>query len=799
DTSDDVLAAADLSADLPDAPLRVTRLWINDGGRLGLEFTLENNSQSVIEVGALGLPMIFNNIISNRSLDDAHETCSFSDPYIGKDAGYIQVTRLNGSNPAMLVLPKDGTPLEAYNPILNPPDPDGRNNLDPPAVFYDNTPRNLTFEGFYEWMVHSLAYAENEWKGKTTWNEPTSRVLQPGESTTVGLTFVLSDEIRAIENTLKENRRPVAVAIPGTILPDDMEGKLYLDYPHAVRNINVSPSGALTVTESDTISGWKAYDIRGQIRGQARLTVTYANGAVQTIHYNLIKAAADAVADMGEFLTTRAWYEDSSDYFHRSPSVMTYDMDDNEILTQWKQAWVCGLGDDGGAVWLAGIMKLLGQPTPAQVNKYEQFVDGPIWGNLQYDSGDLMYGVKRTLFYYEPSELPAGYYDSTIDWFYWGAWSRAHIEEVPRSYNYPHVAALYWTLYRLARNYDGLVSAHTWDWYLNQAFETSLAMTTIGNGYAQFGVMNGSAFLEILKDLQREGLTADASALESAMKARADLWNTQAYPFGSEMPWDSTGQEEVYQWTKYFGYDNKADVCLNAILGYMPTVPHWGYNGCARRYWDFKYGGSKIDRQERMLHHYGSSLNAIPVLSEYREHPEDMYLLRIGYGGMMGTLANIQQNGFPSMAFHSFPDIMDFDSRTGDFGLNFFGHAYTTATYMVDHPDFGPQSFGGNLTKNGNVIVMEPMDSFRQRIYLAPVGLWLTLDAGKFDAVSLNFETGEVEITFAAQDANTPNARLRVEQPATIDGIGDYSLKGYAMERNAYVIPLSPAQTIVSF
>ena len=60
--------------------------------------------------------------------------------------------------------------------------------------------------------------------------------------------------------------------------------------------------------------------------------------------------------------------------------------------------------------------------------------------------------------------------------------------------------------------------------------------------------------------------------LEAVMKKRAQHWQELAYPFGSEMAWDSTGQEEVYGWCKYFGYDDKADVSLNSILGYMPTV-----------------------------------------------------------------------------------------------------------------------------------------------------------------------------------------------------------------------------------
>ena len=61
-------------------------------------------------------------------------------------------------------------------------------------------------------------------------------------------------------------------------------------------------------------------------------------------------------------------------------------------------------------------MKLFGQPDAAQAGKYEQFVDAVVWGNLQYQSGAQKYGVKRTLFYYEPSMLPAGYYSSADEY-----------------------------------------------------------------------------------------------------------------------------------------------------------------------------------------------------------------------------------------------------------------------------------------------------------------------------------------------------------------------------------------------
>lgn len=165
-------------------------------------------------------------------------------------------------------------------------------------------------------------------------------------------------------------------------------------------------------------------------------------------------------------------------------------------------------------------------------------------------------------------------------------------------------------LYRIARNHPGLTKVHGWDWYLDHAYQTIVAMMRDAPHYAQFGLMEGDVFVDILTDLKREGWTTKAAEVERLMKGRADHWRTLQYPFGSEMAWDSTGQAEVYAWMRYFGYGPQADVTREVILGYDPSIPHWGYNGNARRYWDFLYGG-KYPRLERQIHHYGSTLNAV--------------------------------------------------------------------------------------------------------------------------------------------------------------------------------------------
>jgi hypothetical protein len=745
-----VLAAADLAPTLPaDIPLRITRSWLLDRGALVLRFELTNKGTGPVEVGALGMPMVFNNVLTRRSLDQAHAACSFFDPYIGEDAGYVQVTRLNGHGPALVVVPDGRTPFEAYSPILR-----------------DRTPRSVTFEGFMDWMVHTRAYADDEWKNAAPWNPPTKLTLAPGQSKSYGIRFLLSDSIRNIEKTLAANQRPVAVGIPGYILPMDIEATLFVKSPQRIASIQSEPASALAVTRGTPSAGWNRYTVSGKQWGRARLAITYADGTVQAIHYLITKPEAEAVSDLGRFLTTRQWFVDPNDPFHRSPSVMTYDREENQIVTQDVRAWIAGLGDEGGSSWLSEAMKLFGSPDKGEIDKYQEFIDKVLWGGLQVSEGPKQYAVRKSLFYYAPGEMPPNYYHSGWNWGTWMSWNKAAaFDAVDRSYDYPHVAALHWSMYRLARNHTGLVTNHPWDWYLTNAYQTAVAMVKFAPQLSQYGQMEGTVFLEILRDLQREGWKTQAADLEEKMKRRAGVWARLSYPYGSEMPWDSTGQEEVYAWTRYFGNTAKAQVTLDAILGYMPAVPHWGYNGSARRYWDFVYA-AKIRRIERQLHHYGSGLNAIPVLTEFRDHPDDLYLLRIGFAGQMGAIANIDREGFGSAAFHSFPDMLKPDPLSGDYAQNFLGHALNTATYVVNDPEFGWQAFGGNIRATAAGISVTPLDSFRMRVYLAPLGLWLTLDAGRFERIELNPKSGVVRVVLSAASEFTPAARLRMEQPA---------------------------------
>jgi hypothetical protein len=219
-------------------------------------------------------------------------------------------------------------------------------------------------------------------------------------------------------------------------------------------------------------------------------------------------------------------------------------------------------------------------------------------------------------------------------------------------------------------------------------------------------------------------------------------------------------------------------------------MPHWGYNGNARRYWDFLYGGKagKTSRVERQIHHYGSSLNAIPVLKQFRKRPDDLYLLRVGYGGLLGGISNITREGFGPAAFHSYPSTLKIDALSGDYGSGFYGYAVNSATYITQDKELGWLVFGGNHSENRDVVEVKITTAAKSRVFVAPKKLWLTLDAGTFEKVGYNTKTGEVILSLGSKTSYTPTAYLRVEGGSRLP---------FKKVRNAYEIPLGKNQTEV--
>lgn len=825
-SSSGALASANLGPTLNTSrhALGITRTWSDYNGDLALNFTIQNVAGQDVEIGSLGMPIEFNNIFTMRTSTDTRDKCVLIDPYIGLHGGYVQVTRLAGTGPQLVVTPLgDSTKFEAWRFLKEAPGPLGY--------------QSQTFEGLYEWQVYSRAWAENEWNATTPWNEPTSVILSPNQTVSVGLRFSIANSIPEIEQTVTSVGNSLAVGIPGYIIPQDVVASLYLNTLGPVSSISTTPANAFTITTSNSIQNWTTYSLTPSSGswGRVRLNVAYASGKTQTVHYYITKSAPQVISDLANFLTTSQYFTGTSDPFGRAPSVISYDQDTNQQVLQDNRVWIAGLSDEGGAgSWLAAAVKQSAQPSTSEIAKLEDFVSKVVWGTLQVNSGNNTYAVRKSVFYYEPDAVPGYQYDPSINWNTGRAWNKAAAYSDQRAYDYVHVTALYWALYRAGRAYPGILTQHPWNWYLNQSYQTVQFMVNNEIAYWDVGLMEETVFGSLLSDLQSEpSFSAEAAALEANMRKRQAIWSAQANPYGSEMAWDSTGQEGVYYWSRYFNDSATAAKTVDSVLGYMPAVAHWGWNGNARRYWDFLYAG-KTARYERMIHHYGSALNALVLLGAFRSNPSGatdsndvvagamatMHTLRTGFAGSQAPLSNVAERGSSALAFHSFPDTLAWDGYSGDYGSGFVGLILGSASYLVQDPTFGWVVFGGNRVgadtegegggggEEEDEITVQPRDAVRRRVFVAAaataavssasIDVSVEIDAGDIGQYTFRPADNRLSLSIGNSDvegaASTNSTRLAVAVPGgysvsvRVQGASSSSL---GMDRGAYVVPLT--------
>lgn len=529
--------------------LNITRNWMVKDEDLVLQVTIANTAPTAkIELGAFGFPLEFNNIFTNRTADDTTAKCVLLDPYIGLDAGYVQATRLTGTGPNLVITPY-GTHsrFEAWRFL---------HETKEQSTGY----ATQTFEGIYAWQMLSKAYAETEWNATEPWNRPTSVMLEPAESVSFGLRFSVSPTIHEIEDVVSSKGVPLAIGIPGYVLPTDWNGKLFLLSESSVSSIMVEPPDSLKFTEYMAKDPtWKAYQVNAKdgSYGRVRVSIHYEDGREQSVHYYITDTTTATSAKLANFLVTKQWYTNTSDPFHRAPGLISYDYEKQQHVLQDARAWIAGMSDEGGAgSFEAAAMKIAVHPDVETVAKLELMVQNTVWGNLQNkeDGGTndtSKYAVKRSLFYHDPQALPDYTYDPTINFNTWAAWNKTEASQVWRSFNYVHVSVLYWALYHAELISPGVLTLQNSTWYLQQSFATIIASQRDFVEYRHLGQVGESIWLSILRALETEkNFEREFKILREVMRKRQMNWSEQSEPFGSEMSWDSTGQEGVYFWSK---------------------------------------------------------------------------------------------------------------------------------------------------------------------------------------------------------------------------------------------------------
>lgn len=224
--------------------------------------------------------------------------------------------------------------------------------------------------------------------------------------------------------------------------------------------------------------------------------------------------------------------------------------------------------------------------------------------------------------------------------------------------------------------------------------------------------------------------------------------------------------------------------------------------GNARRYFDFLVYGGENDGTERVLHHYGAPLNAIPILEAYRADPDNTTLLQVGLGGVVGSITNIASgSGVASMGWHGSEQRLYPDPTSCDYGVGFYGHSINSGSYVTRQNGQWQCWLCDIETDTAGVVTVRPRDSFHTRMYIAPLGLDVQAETGSFAQAAISMHNKQIAFLLASSvngSALPSNARIRLATPALAKGKRNataftaHSLQGAALPlvRGAWEMPL---------
>ena len=710
------------------------------------DIELRNTTGRVLEIGELGFPLMVNDDQGEYYVDPKtgrpfpandtehplripadyfsvyheqypriqkqyHEKKVIAHNFVGGHSSYVLIERPLGDAPFLLLQSTQNAAFECVYRDLS--------SFGEHAYWWDG-PNILA--------VHSWATSNVRNWYKNPWiNGHTSLVLQPGEKWSCQLRFSFVKSYDAIRDEIYNAGNLGIRVLPAMVVQENTDAYVELKSKSEIDRIEFL-SDNITVKERKRRGDKTLLTLSFKGRGQKSLKFHYGDRWTN-VHFYCIEDIAQLLKTRGRFIAEREFYENPEDPYHRNHMFLPFDHRIGSTFRDADEVSEVGGSDAefGFSEPLFLAEKNVYYPSPKEMATLETYVVDCLFKFIQDPE---TYAVRASLYW--KLRFPSSP---------WSHWTEERTKESYRAYNYAHVANIYHALYQIGKRY-GLLTRKSPREYLNMAYRTSVRMFQT-DPWGHVGVMGGANSLNIMEDLGREGLQEEYRNLLNEIRKCNDVFLQDPYPYASEYPADTTAQEQVYFFTRYFGNTEKNLKTLQIIRALRGgNQPVW-----------FQYGN---DNKGDLTCWYTESTNGWALLRGF-EDTGDLDTLIKGFAGMMSVEVNLLTDGMCFAHFISTPGIFDFTpQRTLDGGIAQFGFLKAAKSYVIQDDSFGLIGFGCRVESSGQQVRVYPQDGLRKRLNFVPHRIdlevtqgevdWMALsDAGKRLELSLSDSTGVVK------------------------------------------------------
>ncbi|MCX7799060.1 MAG: DUF5695 domain-containing protein [Fimbriimonadales bacterium] len=663
--------------------IRAEGVYQSDRGQAGCvrwRVHLTNESPHEVEVGELAFPMAFNNLYWASTRDGAGlrdlwtSRCAVHKSIAGA-ASYLFVTPLDPQGGGLLVHPADDTEWE----------------------FYASVPGSLNTG--YRWAgipvvyVHSKAAIEREgWK--TWFNSHSSTVLRPGEQRSYTMEFrpAIRDRFDGVAEALVQAGRPAMRVLPSAVSPHDVGVGIEIAGCQPVRFSFDAP--VESETDSDEEGGFCF--VRSGAPTPVRVSFHDQLGRTSHSHLLLIEPIERLIDRRAEWILRNQVHQEPGSLFHAAilPVELTSGRRAVEVGgLAGSFAAECGLAD---ALFLAekNTFRARRDEVRALDAAIEQFVRDDLQNPLDDVVGSVL----------------------------------ADEQTVASNASKPTAYCLLFNLYRamahISRTY-GETSQGS-DEYLRRAFRTARALYRhcLDRSYRDRGLLLHAGIWELIRELRREGLRAEADELEERAVQRATELLREDYPYAGESLWDTSGFQDLMAAAMALRYADHTERIQRCLFGGRPLAASWWWCGSDFRFWDDSDGYTHpvLSDKGEVCHGYtsvGNSRVFFDQLDEdYGELP-DVYL-RAAMGGALGAWALVRSDGAASMGFcpDSASRLLGFLPFTGDLGIALYEYLRLAASYVLPSRGQGTFTFGCHYEFSDGVHKVRPWDGVGRRVVL---------------------------------------------------------------------------------
>jgi hypothetical protein len=744
---------------------------------------LQNMSATPLEIGDLSIPMT---IGAARPRQGGGGPVVLKHSFISGSDSYMFWMRSDLIGPYLMLTTDDHTKLEYWEPGVR-----GAGSG-------------------YQVFIHSVVAGAAAKQGGTKWRQPnTSLVLsparQPGDSKTYGFKLQWADDYDAVRNSLVDDGKVDVQVVPGMTVPNDLFAEFALRTQHKINGVEAEFPAATSIKSLGAKGPYRLYQVKFSKLGENRLAVHYDKNQVMYLEFFSTEPLETLIAKRANFIA-HSQHRDPTKWYNgliSDRNMLTGALlgPDNYDLLRGFRIYEVSCDDPGLCKPAFLAAKNADYPVQSEVEAMDYYLEHFVWGGLQRTTNETysygIYGIPDWKKNRESTNTGAG--------------GRLHLW---REYDYPHVLVMYEAMYRVAKYHPEIKTALTAREYLERAFGTAKAMVVVprevdGGGFDGTGFYNELVFLDIIRELEDNGLQAQADTLRGYWEKKVRYFvNQRANLFQSEYAFDTTGFESTEALAKYAVLRSDPQAA-QPMAGVTPEKAraflekqmkaNLFCRGCLTPAYyllgsDIRGGGGNSYTLT-----YMSQMGGWGVLDyglHFAADPADY--LRLGYASILSSWA-LMNTGTPESNYGYWFPGKDKDGGAGGgfepapFGQTWLGQAHhrgswmyaseidlgycgalrAAATVLADDPIFGRFCYGGELRQKWfSRLEVIPKDGVRRRFdaMFDSGKLSLILDNDHFAAskpITLKSDLSSAGFSLESDDPSAHTATLRLRSSAS--------------------------------